>query len=287
MTRGVRAESLIHNKQWWEGPEFLKDHRDQWLEWNPKTVHAELDENLCCEIKKPRIATDHVFLTTITRENVEIDLLDKISSLPKLCRITALVLRFVAKCYEPIRKTRKKNLLPLNIYSTESWKSDASVSISCGENRKVKIRRPSIIETDNAMKYWVRVAQKKAFPSEYQQAEKQVKVSGKSGLWSLTPIMDEDGLLRVTGRLNNSTVSKDEKQPVILDRKSPIAQRLAEKAHETLLHGGVQMCTQYLRNCWIVGLSEYESYCALLYEDVSLALVIARKLVSNSWQTYQ
>lgn len=42
---------------------------------------------------------------------------------------------------------------------------------------------------------------------------------------------------------------------IILHRSSTMARRLAEESHLILCHGGVQMCTQFLRHkYWIIGI---------------------------------
>lgn len=79
-------------------------------------------------------------------------------------------------------------------------------------------------------------------------------VDRKSALFMLTPQMDDDQLLRICGRLGNTNLPYEVKHPIILSRRSTLARLLAEEAHQVLCHGGVQLCTQFLRNkYWIVG----------------------------------
>lgn len=98
------------------------------------------------------------------------------------------------------------------------------------------------------------MSQREFFPDEFEAITSGKPVSPKSPLWILTPQMGADGLLRIYGRLNNSDMPDETKHPIILHRKSKLAHALAQEAHETLCHGGVQLCTQFLRNrYWIIG----------------------------------
>lgn len=116
-----------------------------------------------------------------------------------------------------------------------------------------RIAQLSIQEMNNAMNYWIIVAQKQAFPVEYDMLAKHKDIPKSSRLRMLTPWMDEYGIIRITGRLSKTNLPFNQRKPIILDHKSELAKRLAVKAHRELLHGGVQTCTQYLRHkYWII-----------------------------------
>lgn len=77
----------------------------------------------------------------------------------------------------------------------------------------------------------------------------------KSKILSLTPFIDEDGILRVGGRLKNSMLSFSESHPIILAKTSNLAKLLIRKAHFETLHGGCQLMMRYLRETyWIINL---------------------------------
>ena len=70
-----------------------------------------------------------------------------------------------------------------------------------------------------------------------------------------SPFIEEDGTIRVKGRLKHSNLDYNAKHPILLTAKHPVVQLLLEKAHQDKLHEG----TEYVRNMlqqeyWIIGL---------------------------------
>lgn len=80
------------------------------------------------------------------------------------------------------------------------------------------------------------------------------QVHSKSVLARLKPYLDEQGILRVGGRLENSRLSKEEKHPAVLDEHSHLAKLTIEWAHHRALHAGPGLTHMYtIRRAWIVG----------------------------------
>ena len=71
-------------------------------------------------------------------------------------------------------------------------------------------------EIKNAERYWVREAQRERFTEELTNLKGGGTVSKSSQFWRLSPFMDSDGILRVDGRLQLSSLPYDAKHPVIL-----------------------------------------------------------------------
>lgn len=72
---------------------------------------------------------------------------------------------------------------------------------------------------------------------------------------SLTPYIDDSRCIRMRGRIDQAGLEYDQRHPYILPAKCTLALRLMEEAHSETLHGGVQLCMQYLRErYWIGGL---------------------------------
>lgn len=160
--------------------------------------------------------------------------------------------------YEACRRRGKGDDSKFRIYTHPSWKSAASQEITIVQNKEKFVYTVpwlTIIEQENALNYWIRKAQEGSFPKECILVKRREEVPRSSPLWTLTPQLDANGLLRIYGRLGNTTLSDAMKHPIILHRKCTLARRLAEESHENVCHGGVQMCTQYLRHkYWIVGI---------------------------------
>ncbi|XP_042586327.1 uncharacterized protein LOC122138311 [Cyprinus carpio] len=81
------------------------------------------------------------------------------------------------------------------------------------------------------------------------------EIQKKSGLRTLNPFIDRDGLLRVGGRLKHAPIEQGEKHPVIIPGKSHIALLITRHFHERVKHQGRLFTEGAIRNAgfWIVG----------------------------------
>ncbi|XP_065354790.1 uncharacterized protein LOC135949223 [Calliphora vicina] len=64
-------------------------------------------------------------------------------------------------------------------------------------------------------------------------------------LAALIPFIDDNGILRVGGRLENANISYDQKHPCILDKNEKLTQLIVEHYHNNYLHAGTRQM-QYL-----------------------------------------
>lgn len=80
-------------------------------------------------------------------------------------------------------------------------------------------------------------------------------ISKNSSLRKLNPRMDEDGLLRIGGRLNRSALDTREKMPLVMPGCSHIATLLVRHYHEKVKHQGRVFTEGSVRTAgyWIVG----------------------------------
>ncbi|XP_031346826.1 uncharacterized protein LOC116173472 [Photinus pyralis] len=144
---------------------------------------------------------------------------ERFSSLTKLIRVTAYCNRFISYC----RKNQK---------STEH--------LTVEELKKGLIQQ-------------IRRSQQETHLIEIQALTKGKKIPTGSKITSLNPFIDQDGVLRVGGRLSNSLLTYSEKHPCIIGAKSHLAHLLIIDAHQKTLHGGLQITLAYLRRrYWII-----------------------------------
>lgn len=69
----------------------------------------------------------------------------------------------------------------------------------------------------------------------------------------LVPFVDEEGLVRVGGRLQNSNITYDEQHPIILSGKTSIVALIITDAHERVYHGGPQNTLGQLHQAyWLI-----------------------------------
>jgi hypothetical protein len=82
-------------------------------------------------------------------------------------------------------------------------------------------------------------------------------VKQNSRLHKLDPFVDENGILRVEGRIRKGDFLTDVKHPIILPRKSHITELVIRHFHERTKHQGRCMTTNEIRSngYWILGCS--------------------------------
>jgi len=116
----------------------------------------------------------------------------------------------------------------------------------------IEILPPALLDT--ALKFWIGITQKAYFGSDMTNLQSGGTLPRASQLIRLTPFLDPDGLMRVGGRLQRSSLDLDFKHPYILPRSSSLSALLIDQAHRKTFHGGTQLTLNTLRQrFWIVG----------------------------------
>ncbi|XP_024890294.1 uncharacterized protein LOC112466438 [Temnothorax curvispinosus] len=137
--------------------------------------------------------------------NVIVDLLNKFSNINKICRI-------VAYCLRALTPQNKKSLT----ISVSPKEMTYSLNVIC------------------------RVIQKQSFADEYDSLINHREIKKTSNLLCLSPFMDEDRLIRVGGRLKNSSLAFDARHQIVLPRHHDLSKRIIELEHVRNMHSGVQ-----------------------------------------------
>lgn len=159
------------------------------------------------------------------------NLMNNYSSLRMLLHITAYLQRFI-HCF-----SNKKQLV--------------------NEKRTVEERALALVltvkEKQEAVNFWIKYLQQAYFSEEIETFKKNKCIFKGSKLLNLNPFLDEDGILRVGGRLRNADIPYDQKHPPILPNRTHFIQLLLQQAHEATLHGGQRMMLSYIRGkYWII-----------------------------------
>ncbi|XP_075163141.1 uncharacterized protein LOC142235769 [Haematobia irritans] len=146
--------------------------------------------------------------------NVELpDILDRFSSYPRALRVLAYIYRFYSNC---CAKTNKVHT--------------ASAELTHSEIKSIKTRL-------------IILAQKRFFQTEYGELKKSNPISNKSSLSTLNPFLDSHGIMRVNGRLADSSLSYNERYPIILPGNSRLCHLYLSHLHLFLAHGEcILMC---------------------------------------------
>lgn len=139
---------------------------------------------------------------------------DRYSNLRILQRACAYILRFVLNC-------RNK------------------------PNKKNGILQPD--ELINSFETLVRLAQKDSFSTELATIDNKGVLSPNNPLISLSPFIDDKGILRVGGRLNYSCQIYDKRHPMLLHAKHKLTKLLFQQEHLRLLHAAPQLLLSTVR----------------------------------------
>lgn len=105
----------------------------------------------------------------------------------------------------------------------------------------------------------IKLVQEEEFPDEIKslKVKKVICKTKHSKLYKLCPFLDEEGILRVGGRLSQATLHPYVKHPAILPRNSHISDLIIKHFHERVHHQGRGMTVNELRanGLWILGCS--------------------------------
>ncbi|GFW18138.1 integrase catalytic domain-containing protein [Trichonephila clavipes] len=216
-SQGIDPKCLPDCKLWWQGPPWLRLETSSW----PK-AESSCDE-ASDEVKAEQKSVSIFNLFTHTSNDVIHGLFEHYSSLTKIIRIFPYCQRFIKNC--------KK------IASSQG----SSISLS-----HINTTSLTFSETKTAEETIIRWVQGIYFQEEIQSI-KQISLPPKSPLRSLHPFIDEHGLVRVGGRLQNSQLRFNSKHPIILPSQHSISELLIKEQHIAHLHAGPTLLAHVLR----------------------------------------
>ena len=134
-----------------------------------------------------------------------------------------------------------------------SFKKMIRVLSYCFRWRKTKSEGILTVEELNAAK--LAVLNRCQKESAYEKIYKEQPLSASDQLNKLSPFLEENGLLRLQGRLQHSKSSYETKQPILLSVKHYVVIKLIEGAHQANFHEGTEYVRSVLRQeYWIIGL---------------------------------
>ena len=128
------------------------------------------------------------------------------------------------------------------------------------KKNKPKTVTTTVAERQDAEILIFKELQRSAFKNEIaslSHKEQKPKLTKQSRLLRLDPFIDDQGLIRVGGRLENSTLPFDVKHPIILPRCSHVTELIIDHFHERVKHQGKGMTMNEIRSygIWILGLN--------------------------------
>ncbi|XP_070155251.1 uncharacterized protein [Polyergus mexicanus] len=190
-----------------------------------------------------------VALTSVTREVKINEVLLRFSSFTRLIQVTSFCLRF-------LRRLRQEDV-------------DPAGCLSVAELERCRLR-------------WLRIAQQQDFSEELRLLSRGKRLPRRSPLLALQSIVNQDGLLRVGGRLQGALLPYEEAHPVILDKSNHLSLLLVRDAHKRSLQAGPQLTRSILvRRYWIIRsnslIRDVIHHCDVRASETALAI--------NKWHT--
>lgn len=171
------------------------------------------------------IQDTNTFMTgaQVTKENEAFEILVKYSSFNKCRRILAYCARWRLNSKSKNKQIHKD---AKHMFNAQEWST--------------------------ALRYCFAAVQRIAYKKEISTIQEERSLRKLSDIMRLSPFIDEEGILRVGGRLEYATLPYDERHPVILPGNNPIVRRYVKNIHEELAHGGPQLILSHLyRSVWI------------------------------------
>ena len=109
-------------------------------------------------------------------------------------------------------------------------------------------------ELKSAEVFWIKHSQKVKFPLEYDRLSKGLALPTKSHIIKLNPYFDlKLSCIRVGGRLKNSLLLPDHKNPFIISSRSHFSELIIQDRHRNVLHAGTQLILALIRKSyWII-----------------------------------
>lgn len=110
--------------------------------------------------------------------------------------------------------------------------------------------REDLMQTESKI---LRIVQQKHFAREMEILKHSKSLLSSSSLSSLSPFIDNNGLLRVGGRLDNASLSYAIKHPVIIPKGHPLVQLIIREYHINGLHSGLTLLHNTIRQkFWLI-----------------------------------
>ncbi|XP_022182788.1 uncharacterized protein LOC111042467 [Myzus persicae] len=197
ISRGCTPNKLWNNVLWWEGPPWINSNED---EWPQNMLEIKITEN---EIPE-KLKSDVVSIVAID----EMSIIEKYSSLSKLLRVVAYIMRWKGRVINKLQFTT---------------------------------RTITLDEFNDSKERIIKIVQKQHFSKEINCLKQSQNVSNKSMLRFWRPWLDNNNILRVGGRLNKAeSICNDKRNPIILPEKSTLTKLIFEFEHRRLLHAWPQ-----------------------------------------------
>ena len=208
-TRKIEVISFSNCEKWWNRPDFLSKEERLWPSQNIQTSFTSAD--IIKEFRKPKIETScNAVETKFIHPQSQLESvipMKNYSSLIKLLRITAYVMRFI-----------------------HNLKNSVSRKNANKEVSEKKLSGPlTVVELESGKKLWIKCEQRKILADKkFSNLKKQLSL-----------FQDEEDILRTRGRFQNTSWDFERKYPALLPQYPHFTKLIIWKAHTKVHHAGI------------------------------------------------
>ncbi|XP_018376047.1 PREDICTED: uncharacterized protein LOC108769525 [Trachymyrmex cornetzi] len=215
LSRGATPVKIRDNRLWWYGPKWLSEslrpaHGE---ELHPNVLESDMAD---AEIEaKGRSRLCHLNVQQFSPNESLHRLIQDCSTLTKIERSLAYCLRFLHNCRKEPRDRLRTRL--------------------------------TLQEINESRRMIIKYTQSFYFQEELGNLQGQGQMKASNKLYQLHPFLDENGILRVGGRLQEAPWTFERKYPILLPAKCKITRLIVERAHRLLLHANQQLLLASIR----------------------------------------
>ena len=222
-SRGMKVEELLKSDLWLQGPGFLQKNSSEWPILKRPEISSTVLGSLESENEGPIFQSISNLALGEGQQDAEKPTgplnkkAETYSSLQKLLRSTAWVIKFIDWL-----RAKDKNSVPKGL---------------------------SVSDINRARYLWDLTVQQRHFSHFFNPHGASVK----NFVRQLGLRVDEKGLLRCVGRLENSELTEGAKAPILLPKKDPYTRLCVLDSHERCLHSGIpQTLCQLRKRYWVI-----------------------------------
>lgn len=189
------------------------------LWWNgPKWLKLQQRDWPDCQPQYPEKLPEQLKVNThIIKQQSDIleELIVKYSNFDKLIRVIAYILRFANNSTPSLERR-------VDLITTQEYQ--------------------------HALHVLCKYVQQQHFSQEIHHLQNSGVVPNTSKILSLSPILDENGILRVGGRLKSAALAYEAKYPILLPKDHTITKLIIRNEHIKNLHAGIQATVYAVRD---------------------------------------
>ena len=243
------CDALHLNSEFWQhGPKWLSLPEEEWP--TPKVDFTKIDRME--GMRKKHIFTFQTSISLTTPMQHPVNKPRTVGN-SRLWPTTAELLQIgkkdrisFAKYYSEYRMLIKRTAWVF--FVLRKWRS----RLSCMKSDTPLIL-PSQIDRSKAEIYWIKISQHDSFASEIKSLQENSNLPLNSKIIGFSPFLDDQGIMRVGGRLAFSDLTQEQKNPIILAKEHFFTRMVVLDYHERHHHTGVDQTHFGLRErFWIL-----------------------------------